>query len=112
MLYAMIKQATEVSNDERSVLKYGLYKCRVVATLLAGFALLLAAPNQASALYKLDELVPWEDGTVPVCWAPGINPESHHPKRIRQWVEDTWAKNANVTFTGWGMTGWARPSRG
>jgi hypothetical protein len=73
-----------------------------LAILLASLCLLVVVSKDASALYKLAGLEPFENGTVPVCWAPGINPESDIPKTIRQWVESTWSQNANVTFTGWG----------
>jgi hypothetical protein len=55
----------------------------------------------------------WPSGVVPVCWEPGINPQSSLPIRIREAVENSWARHADIRFIGWqncvAKTPWEMP---
>ena len=70
--------------------------------ILGACATVLATADRASASYKHNVVTLWEHGVVPVCFSTSLNHEGGDFKRIRDAVQNTWGRAANITFTGWG----------
>jgi hypothetical protein len=86
---------------------------------LPEFALALAAcssllwSGRATAVSRLHpelfvkKATVWNDRTIPVCWIPIVpapNDGRHITERawVKQAVENTWAKESQIVFSGWG----------
>lgn len=48
----------------------------------------------------------WSGGVVPVCWESAPAADAWKRNAVRAALEATWAREANVRFTGWGSCNW------